>query len=93
MTEKDFYKVRDIVSEIESLKRRKQTALEAVQRHFWWDDEMMHSFPSACKQPMTDILCAYYDREIAMVQAKLDAIGIRFGNPKTDSDSQSNTGV
>lgn len=93
MTEKDFYKVKDIVSEIENLKRRKQIALDAVQRHFWWDDEMMHSFPSVCKQPMTDILCAYYDREIAMAQAKLNAIEIRFGNPGTDPDSQSNTGV
>ena len=51
----------------------------------------MHSFPSVCKQPMTDILCAYYDREIAMSQAKLDAIEIRFGNP--EADSQSDTGV
>lgn len=93
MTEKEFYKVKNIVSDIESLKRRKQIALEAVQRHFWWDDEMMHSFPSACKQPMTDILCAYYDREIAMVQAKLDAVEIRFGNPETDSDSHSDTSV
>ena len=33
MTEKDFYKVKDIVSEIENLKRRKQIALDAVQRH------------------------------------------------------------
>ena len=40
---------------------------------------------------MTDILCAYYNREIAMVQAKLNAVEIRFGNQETDS--QSNTGV
>ena len=93
MTEKDFYKVKDIVSEIENLKRRKRIALDAVQRHFWWDDEMEHTFPSVCKQPMTDILRAYYDREIAMAQAKLNAIEIRFGNPETDPDSQSNTGV
>lgn len=93
MTEKEFYKVKDIVSDIESLKRRKQIALDAVQKHFWWDDEMMHSFPSVCKQPMTDILCAYYNREIAMAKAKLDAIDIRFGNPETDPDSQSDTGV
>jgi hypothetical protein len=49
------------------------------------------SFPSACKQPMSNILCAYYDREIAMVQAQLDAIEIKFGNP--DDNSQSDTGV
>lgn len=93
MTEKDFYKVKDIVSEIEILRNRKRIALNAVQQHFWWDDDMMHSFPSICKQPMTDILCAYYDREIAMAKAKLDAIEIRFGNPETDPDSQSDTGV
>lgn len=93
MTEKDFYKVKDIVSEIENLKRRKQIALDVVQRYFTWDDGMKHSFPSVCKQPMTDILCAYYNREIAMAQAKLDAIEIRFGNPGTDPDSQSDTGV
>lgn len=73
MTEKDFYKVKDIVSEVENLKRRKQIALCAVQRHFWWDDDGVHAFPSVCKQPMTNILCAYYDREIAMAQAKLNA--------------------
>lgn len=93
MTEKDFYKVKDIVSEIEILRNRKRIALDAVQRHFWWDDNMEHSFPSICKQPMTDILCAYYDREIAMAQAKLNAVEIRFGNPGTDPDSQSDTGV
>lgn len=91
MTEKEFYKVKDIVSDIENLKHRKQIAVDAVQRHFRWDDEMIHSFPSVCKQPMTDILCAYYDREIAMAKAKLDAIEIRFGNP--EADSQSDTGV
>lgn len=95
MTEKDFYKVKDIIWDVEDLKRRKRIALDAVQRHFWWDDEMEHSFPSACKQPMTDILRAYYDREIAMAQAKLDAIEIRYGNPETetDPDSHSDTGV
>jgi hypothetical protein len=54
---------------------------------------MEHTFPSVCKQPMTDILRAYYNREIAMAQAKLNAIEIRFGNPETDTDSQSDTGV
>lgn len=93
MTEKEFYKVKDIISDIERLKHSKRIALDAVQRHFWWDDDMEHSFPSICKQPMTDILCAYYDREIAMAQAKLDAIEIRFGNPEADADSQSDTGV
>ena len=93
MTEKDFYKVKDIVSEIENLKRRKRIAIDAVQRYFSWGDGMNYTFPSVCKQPMTDILCAYYDREIAMAQAKLDAIEIRFGNPETDPDSQSDTGV
>lgn len=91
MTEKDFYKVKDIVCDIENLKRRKQIALDAVQRYFSWGDGMNYSFPSVCKQPMIDILSAYYDREIAMAQAKLDAIEIRFGNPETDS--QSDTGV
>lgn len=93
MTEKEFYKVKDIISDIERLKRSKQIALDVVQRYFMWDDGMNHSFPSICKQPMTDILCAYYDREIAMAKAKLDAIDIRFGNPETDPDSQSDTGV
>lgn len=93
MTEKEFYKVKDIVSDIESLKHRKQIALGAVQRHFLGDDDIMHGFPSVCKQPMTDILCAYYDREIAMAKAKLDAIEIRFGNPETDPDSHSDTGI
>jgi hypothetical protein len=93
MTEKDFYKVKDIVSDIENLKRRKRIMLDAVRRHFWWDDEGEYAFPSVCKQPMTDILCTYYDREIAMAQAKLNAIEIRFGNQETDPDSQSDTGV
>ena len=91
MTEKDFYKLKDIISDIERLKRSKQIAMDVVQRYFMWDDGMNHSFPSVCKQPMTDILRAYYDREIAMAKAKLDAIEIRFGNPETYS--QSDTGV
>ena len=93
MTEKDLKYIRTLFKDIEVLRQRKKEDLEAVQRHYRTDRGQWASFPSICKQPMTDILCAYYDREIAITQAKLDAIDIRFGNPETDPDSQSDTGV
>lgn len=93
MTEKDWDYISTLFKDIETLRQRKKEDIEAVQRHYRTDRGLWSSFPSICKQPMTDILCAYYDREIAMAQAKLNAIGIRFGNPETDSDSHSDTSV
>ena len=93
MTEKDWEYVSSLFKNIEDLRQRKKEDIEAVQRHYRTDGGLWSSFPSICKQPMTDILCAYYDREIAMAQAKLNAVEIRFGNPETDPDSQSDTGV
>lgn len=91
MTEKDWKYVNTLFKDIETLRQRKREDIEAVQRHYRTDGGFLTSFPSVCKQPMTDILCAYYDREIAMAQAKLTAVEIRFGNP--DDNSQSDTGV
>ena len=91
MTEKEWKYVNTLFKDIETLMQRKKENIEAVQRHYRTDGGFLASFPSVCKQPMTDILCAYYDREIAMVQAKLNAVEIRFGNP--DDNSQSDTGV
>lgn len=91
MTEKEWKYVNTLFKDIETLMQRKKENIEAVQRHYRTDGGFLTSFPSVCKQPMTDILCAYYDREIAMVQAKLNAVEIRFGNP--DDNSQSDTGV
>lgn len=93
MTEKDWKYVNTLFKGIETLRQRKKEDIEAVQRHYRTDGGFWASFPSVCKQPMTDILCAYYDREIAMAQAKLNAVEIRFGNLETDPDSQSDTGV
>lgn len=89
MTEKDWKYVNKLFKDIEDLRQRKKEDVEAVQRYYRTAGGYCASFPSVCKQPMTDILCAYYDREIAMAQAKLNAVEIRFGN----SDSQSDTGV
>lgn len=91
MTEKDWKYVSSLFKDIATLRQRKRTDIEAVQKHYRTDGGLYASFPSICKQAMTDILCAYYDREIAMAQAKLNAVEIRFGNPETDS--QSDTGV
>jgi hypothetical protein len=91
MTEKDWKYVSTLFRDIEDLRQRKKEDIEAVQRHYRTDGGLWASFPSVCKQPMTDILCAYYDREIAMAQAKLNAVEIRFGNP--DDNSQSDTGI
>ena len=93
MTEKDWERVSALIKNIETLRQRKMADIEAVQKHYRTDGGFYASFPSICKQPMTDILCAYYDREIALAQAKLNAVEIRFGNPETDPDSQSDTGV
>ena len=93
MTEKEWKYVNTLFKDIEELRQRKKENIEAVQRHYRTEGGFLTSFPSVCKQPMTDILCAYYDREIAMVQAKLNAVEIRFGNPETDQDSQSDTSV
>lgn len=93
MTEKDWKYVNTLFKNIEALRQRKKEDIEAVQRYYRTDGGFCAMFPSVCKQPMTDILCAYYDREIAMAQAKLNAVEIRFGNPETDPDSQSDTGV
>jgi hypothetical protein len=93
MTEKEWKYVNTLFKDIETLRQRKREDIEAVQRHYRTDGGLWASFPSVCKQPMTDILCAYYDREIAMAQAKLNAVEIRFGSPGTDPDSQSDTGV
>lgn len=89
MTEKDWEHVRELFNNIADLRRRKRLDIEAVQKHYRTDGGAYASFPSICKQPMTDILCAYYDREIAMAQAKLNAVEIRIGNPETDSQSDS----
>ena len=93
MTEKEWKYVNELFKDIETLRQRKRTDIEAVQKRYRTDGGLYASFPSICKQPMTDILCAYYDREIAMAQAKLNAVEIRFGSPETDPDSQSDTGV
>jgi hypothetical protein len=93
MTEKDWEYVNALFKNIEDLRQRKKEDIEAIQRYYRTGGGYCASFPSVCKQPMTDILCAYYDREIAMAQAKLNAVEIRFGSPGTDSDSQSDTGV
>lgn len=93
MTEKDWKYVKTLIRDIEDLRQRKKEDVEAVQKHYRTDRGLCESFPSVCKQPMTDILCAYYDREIAMAKAKLDAIEIRLSNSETDPDSQSDTGV
>lgn len=93
MTEKDWKYVNTLFKDIETLRQRKKEDIEAVQRYYRTDGGFLTSFPSVCKQPMTDILCAYYDREIAMAQAKLNAVEIRFGNPDTDPDSHSDIGV
>ena len=93
MTEKDWKYVNTLFKNIEDLRQRKREDIEAIQKHYRTDGGLWASFPSICKQPMTDILSAYYDREIALAQAKLNAVEIRFGNPETDPDSQSDTGV
>jgi hypothetical protein len=91
MTEKEWKHVQTILRHMEDLKCEKRLCIASVQNYFRLNDGATMSFPSACKQPMSNILCAYYDREIAMVQAQLDAIEIKFGNP--DDNSQSDTGV
>lgn len=80
MVEKDWKYVQGLLGDIERLKQLKRSNITAVERGYWTEEgSHMRSFPAACKQPMTDILVAYYDREITLVQAKLDAIEIRFG--------------
>ena len=91
MTEKEWKRIQTITRHMEDLKCEKRLCIASVQNNFRLSDGAIMSFPSACKQPMSNILCAYYDREIAMVQAQLDAIEIKFGNP--DTNSQSDTGV
>lgn len=92
MIEKDWKRIQTIMRHMEELKHEKRLCIAAVQNGcVSLNDGTIISFPSVCKQPMSDILCAYYDREIAMVQAQLDAIEIKFGKP--DDNSQSDTGV
>jgi hypothetical protein len=86
MVEKDWKYVQGLLSDIERWRHLKRLNIEAIQKRYLTESGTIVSFPAACKQPMTDILVAYYDREIAMVQAKLDAIEIRFG--KTDDKRQ-----
>ena len=86
MVEKDWKYVQGLLGDIERLKQLKRSNITAVERRYWTEEYRDVSFPAACKQPMVDILVAYYDREIALVQAKLDAIEIRFG--KTDDKCQ-----
>ena len=86
MVEKDWKYVQGLLNDIEQWKHLKRLNIETVQKCYRTESGTIVSFPAACKQPITDILVAYYDREIAMVQAKLDAIEIRFGKP---DDSQS----
>ena len=81
MVEKDWKYVQGLLGDLERLKQLKKSNIDAVQRVYWTESRTGVHFPAACKQPMTDILVAYYDREIAMVQAKLDAIEIKFGKP------------
>ena len=86
MVEKDWKYVQGLLSDIEQWRHLKRLNIEAIQKCYRTESGTIVSFPAACKQPMTDILVAYYDREIALVQAKLDAIEIRFG--KTDDKCQ-----
>ena len=88
MVEKDWKYVQALLNDIEQWRRLKRLNIEAVQKYYRTESGATVSFPAACKQPMTDILVAYYDREIALVQAKLDAIEIRFG--KTDDSHSDN---
>lgn len=87
MTEKEWKRINYIMKEIERLRQEKRSNIVAIQNYYRTDGGAIMSFPSVCKQPMSNIICAYYDREIAMVQAQLDAIEIKFGN--SDDNSQS----
>jgi hypothetical protein len=70
------------------LKQLKRVNIEAVQKYYRTENGTSAQFPPVCKQPMTDILVAYYNLEIAKVQAKIDAIEISFGqHEESQSDS------
>lgn len=86
MTEKDWKYMNHLIEDLENLKRLKKLNIEAVQRYYRTENGTGVQFPAVCKQPMTDILVAYYNLEIAKVQAKIDAIEISFGE-KNDSHS------
>lgn len=73
MTRDELNKVIAIKQQILDLRVAKQENLVAIQKGYYTPDGPQ-SFPSQCKQLMTDVVVNYYDYEISKLQHQLDAM-------------------
>lgn len=73
MTREEIDKAVELRQQISELKHAKQENLIAIQKGYYTPDGPQ-SFPSQCKQLMTDVVVNYYDYEISKLQHQLDAM-------------------